>query len=69
MIKRPYLKHDYIPWLIGLAAFFLCLIVLFEIPEGNEQQDLYCEMVTTYQETKGDYGWPDYQNNYNEVCK
>jgi len=69
MTKHPFLNHEYIPWVIGLAAFFLCLTVLLAIPEGNEQQDLYCEMVTTFKETGGNYGWPDYNNNYNEVCK
>lgn len=37
--------------------------------EQQQQQDLYCEMVGIYKETKGEYGWPDYKGNAEEVCK
>jgi len=39
-----------------------------DLEEAIQQQDLYCEMVATYNETGGDYGWPDYRNDYNVVC-
>lgn len=36
---------------------------------GDEPADPYCEMVSIYQQSGGQYGWPDYRGNYNEVCK
>jgi hypothetical protein len=37
--------------------------------EMQAQNDLYCEMVELSILTSGDLGWPDYNNNYDEVCK
>lgn len=46
--------------LIGLG------VVAASLPETA---DPYCEMVTIYQQSGGQYGWPDYRGNYNEVCR
>lgn len=37
--------------------------------ELQAQQDHYCEMVRLHVESNGEYGYPDYQRNYKEVCK
>lgn len=37
--------------------------------EQQAQQEMYCEMVELYVESNGEYGWPDYQQNYKGVCK
>ena len=35
----------------------------------SEQQARYCEMVSAWQDSGGEIGWPDYNGNYDEVCK
>lgn len=46
--------------MLGLGALAVSL---------PEPADPYCEMVTIYQQSGGQYGWPDYRGNYNEVCR
>ena len=39
-------------------------------PDDLEQQRaLYCEMVETFKNTGGEYGWPDYKGSYGRDCK
>lgn len=52
-------------WLI-LILFVLSILTL--IPD-EKPVDPYCEMVAIYQQSGGQYGWPDYRGNYSEVCK
>lgn len=51
-----------------LIAILFILSILTLIPE-DDPPDPYCEMVSIYQQSGGQYGWPDYRGNYNEVCK
>jgi hypothetical protein len=56
------------------VACFALLVVLVNLPDPQpddleQQQALYCEMVKTFKETQGQYGWPDYRGNAAEVCK
>lgn len=37
--------------------------------ELDQEQALYCEMVTTHKATGGEYGWPDYKGVYAEACE
>tara|TARA_Y100000593_G_scaffold94032_1_gene191289 strand:- start:66446 stop:66634 length:189 start_codon:yes stop_codon:yes gene_type:complete len=37
--------------------------------ELQAQQKQYCEMVELHKESGGEYGYPDYQRNFEEVCK
>ena len=56
--------------LIGL--FLIAAILLVSISDSEIQQDAdqnYCEMVTLYQQSNGDLGWPDYQNTFEKGCK
>jgi hypothetical protein len=39
-----------------------------ELTSTSGQQIRYCEMVSAWQETDGEYGWPDYNDNFDEVC-
>jgi len=48
---------------LGLVAW----ITNSEEPMPEEAQ--YCEMVDVWQDTDGEYGWPDYNRNFDEVCK
>lgn len=52
----------------------IALVVLVNLPdpqpdELDKDQALYCGMVQTFKQTKGQYGWPDYRGNAAEVCK
>ena len=39
-------------------------------PDDLEQQRaLYCEMVETFKNSGGEYGWPDYKGSYRRDCK
>lgn len=35
----------------------------------DHEQATYCEMVKTFKESNGQYGWPDYRGNARRVCK
>lgn len=37
--------------------------------ELSQEQRLYCEMVQIHKESNGNYGWPDFRSDANEVCK
>tara|TARA_R110000782_G_scaffold107909_2_gene196306 strand:+ start:355 stop:540 length:186 start_codon:yes stop_codon:yes gene_type:complete len=57
------------PLLIGL--FLLGSILLVSANDSELQQDAdqeYCEMVTLFQQSNGDLGWPDYQNTFEKGC-
>lgn len=54
-----------------------CLVAMFAAgtlavgqPDDLEQQRaLYCEMVETFKNTGGEYGWPDYKGAYGRDCQ
>jgi len=51
-----------------VAIFFALLMAL---PEGNPAEveaGVYCEMVEMFQDTNGEFGWPDYKGIYNNTC-
>jgi hypothetical protein len=61
-------RNSLILILIGAAAIFN--ISHASGPDELEQQQTeYCEMTKLFQETGGQYGWPDYRGNAEEVCK
>lgn len=52
----------------------LGLITLSNVIDGQpddleQQRALYCEMVETFKNTGGEYGWPDYKGSYERDCK
>lgn len=56
----------------GLAV--LGLISLGNVIDGQpddleQQRALYCEMVETFKNTGGEYGWPDYKGTYKRDCR
>lgn len=56
----------------GLAV--LGLISLGNVIDGQpddleQQRALYCEMVETFKNTGGEYGWPDYKSTYKRDCQ
>lgn len=54
---------------------FICavgVVILVNRPVNDDlaqQQALYCEMTKTFEQTHGQYGWPDYLGIADEVCK
>ncbi len=59
--------------MIALAMVLLTIMTLDHargVPdELDRDQATYCEMVQTFKETNGQYGWPDYRGVAREVCK
>jgi hypothetical protein len=53
--------------LVALAA--LILTGCDDAQLAIQQQAEYCEMVTIHKNTGGQYGWPDFRNNFDKVCK
>lgn len=67
------MKENTLIYIIG-GVLTLIMIVLFvmnqdTVTDEEKQESLYCEMVNTFIETDGKYGWPDYNGNYNKICK
>lgn len=59
--------------LIWLVCGLVVVVGLVNNPDKTDeltmQAKTYCDMVQTYKETKGQYGWPDYRGNFRKVCK
>lgn len=57
--------------LTALAGVFAAFATIADITADDEadQQRLYCDMVTIHKDTKGQYGWPDYNQNFERICK
>jgi|LauGreDrversion4_2_1035121.scaffolds.fasta_scaffold2701220_1 hypothetical protein len=60
------------PW---VAVGFIVFILLAGLAGQSDYEDavreeaLYCANVALYKATSGEQGWPDYNKNYNEICK
>ena len=39
-----------------------------DMQDQVNQKQLYCENVELWKETKGQQGWPDYNENYEQLC-
>lgn len=61
-------RHVYL--MIGILCFALvyCLAANSELEEENSQEELYCEMVKIGRESNLEYGWPDFNKNYDKIC-
>ena len=66
------MHSDLAAWvlLVCLAA----MLVVDALPDGQpddleQQRALYCEMVETFKNTAGEYGWPDYKGTYRRDCQ
>jgi hypothetical protein len=57
---------------IGVVALFVlaaCVVGTMGYEDEERQEQLYCDMFKIYQESGGEYGWPDYNNNAKEICE
>jgi hypothetical protein len=61
----------YFPALLALILFILaaCAVSTTDYNYEKRQEQLYCDMVQTFQESNGEYGWPDYNLNAAEICE
>lgn len=50
----------------GIVA--LGVVGQMDFEDAIASENHYCEMVTLYKESNGQYGWPDYEDNYDEIC-
>jgi hypothetical protein len=68
-VKNHYLNRAF----VFISFLWLCFAIFFVAPidfEAEQQEaDLYCEMVATYNQTGGQYGWPDYKKTFDKYCE
>lgn len=65
------MHSDLVTWVLFacLGAAFAAGTLTGGQPDDLEQQRaLYCEMVETFKNTGGEYGWPDYKDTYRRDC-
>lgn len=72
-------QENYLP-VVGPTLAMIAIIVVasfvmgMEYEDQTQEQDMYCQMVSIWK-SQSDLpkdqraGWPDYKNNYAEVCK
>jgi len=55
---------------VGTAAVLAALLWAGagDLAEAEMQQAHYCELVALHKRTGGRHGWPDFENNADEVC-
>lgn len=55
---------------VGFVVFFLLAGIAgqSDYEEAVRAEQAYCENVKLFNETRGEKGWPDYNENYDEVC-
>jgi len=58
-------KFIIIALIIIVVSFLSKITDAAPVPIFNAQ---YCDMVQMGKSTSGKYGWPDYNNNYNQIC-
>jgi len=59
--------------LLSLAAVFISVLTAYAVRQPPNQYDeqvlkLHCEMVQVWEETNGEFGWPDY-NDTAALCE
>jgi len=59
----------FIDWFMMGALFILCVFASIDTETQNEESEIYCEMVEMFNQTGGEYGWPDYKETFEKECK
>jgi hypothetical protein len=60
----------------GLTGFLLLTLAIalalvagsMDAADAKLEQEHYCRMVYQWQESRGEFGWPDYRNEYEDIC-
>lgn len=55
--------------LVMLGVFAAGSVIDGQPDDLEQQRALYCEMVETFKNTGGEYGWPDYKGAYRRDCQ
>lgn len=55
---------------MAAGFLFICIALVGsgDLQEAKAEQANYCEMVSLFKKTNGEYGWPDYKGTF-ERCK
>ena len=56
-------------FVVSLFIMTACVAGTMEYGDEERQQKLYCDMYKIFQESNGEYGWPDYNSNAAEICE
>ena len=54
---------------VAIIALVLGLGGEDDYQEALSQQQMYCDQVSTHQQSGGEFGWPDYRQSAAEECK
>ena len=55
-------------WFVVFVFFIIVKSILFSAEPPDEQSEIYCQMVEMFNQTGGDYGWPDYKETFDKEC-
>lgn len=60
--------------LFVIGATFVIIVLLgyvgnMDYKDAKDAEKDYCDNVSLWNRTHGTAGWPDFNNNYSEVCK
>jgi len=59
-------RNDLLALIAILATVTYASTADYSTAQGTQQR--YCKMVELHQDTRGEHGWPDYKNAYEESC-
>lgn len=51
-----------------IPGIIIALLIAGQLDQNDREQDHYCNMVELFNDSDGEYGWPDYKETYNESC-
>ena len=55
-------------WFLALGLGAMSMVGSMDFEDALHQNDRYCQMVQLFKDSDGATGWPDYNENYEEVC-
>ena len=56
-------------WFVVFVFFMLVLTIVIPTENQNEETETYCEMVEMFNQTGGEFGWPDYKETFDKECQ
>jgi hypothetical protein len=48
---------------VAVGVMILSIIIRAETPQDNPEARVYCEMRKIFEDTNGEFGWPDYRSD------
>lgn len=72
-MRLPFSDNQLLDGLVLAFAGILTMAAIAQAFSGpgelEQQRREYCEMVKLYQDTRGEYGWPDFKQTAGSDCK